>query len=272
MFTKDKLHIFEDFQEDSSLKPPPTEYQYSNIQLTTASMRSAPVFDGATVLVADSDAPRIRVGRPPLWERVWATVVRILIWWKETRERSMTVEQFFSSVKLSAEELSVVQERAKGYEQAIVNAKKSNQIALYERLRADLSATRAEALLVAAGYKKFLTEQTVVNFVKKCEKGLRLDWMGNFTRVIPDDVMQHYEKVRSLAVFDNFVILHYDPHGKSWAETEAQKAKRKDPILFGVIRGQRKLYYVADWVDELCNLTLQDIAELLGKKAVEQLK
>jgi hypothetical protein len=34
-------------------------------------------------------------------------------------------------------------------------------------------------------------------------------------------------------------------------------------------RGSRKLYFVADWIDEKCDLTLDDIAEKLGKSAVQ---
>lgn len=48
----------------------------------------------------------------------------------------------------------------------------------------------------------------------------------------------------------------------------AQKAK-KDPILFGVIRNSDKLYYIADWVDEYCDLTLEKMFETLQDKVLE---
>ena len=65
-------------------------------------------------------------------------------------------------------------------------------------------------------------------------------------------------------VFDNYVVMHYDPQGKHKEETRKEEAKRKDPILFGLIAGSRKLYYIADWVDEYCNLTLEKFVETLG--------
>ncbi len=37
------------------------------------------------------------------------------------------------------------------------------------------------------------------------------------------------------------------------------------PILFGVIKGRRRLYFVGDWVDEFCDLTFDQIADALGK-------
>ena len=64
--------------------------------------------------------------------------------------------------------------------------------------------------------------------------------------------------------------MHFDP--KNTATTRearaAEVAKRKDPILFGLIKGSRKLYFVGDWQDELCDLTFQQIVDKLGKSLV----
>ena len=47
--------------------------------------------------------------------------------------------------------------------------------------------------------------------------------------------------------------------------TEEEKRIKKDPILFGVIYGSNKLYYIADWVDEYCDLTWDQVVEKLEK-------
>ena len=47
-------------------------------------------------------------------------------------------------------------------------------------------------------------------------------------------------------------------------ETAKEEAKRRDPIIFGVIAGSKKLYYVDDWVDEYCDLTLDAFVDSLG--------
>ena len=67
-------------------------------------------------------------------------------------------------------------------------------------------------------------------------------------------------------LFDNYVILHYDPDNKATTPKarEVELEKRKDPILFGVVKSTRNLYFVADWKDELCDLTIQDIVNKLG--------
>jgi len=77
------------------------------------------------------------------------------------------------------------------------------------------------------------------------------------------------EDTAELKIFDNYVVLHYDPQGKASemsAEEKAQElVRRRDPILFGVFRGSRKLYFVGDWKDEQCDLTLQEIVDKLGE-------
>ena len=118
--------------------------------------------------------------------------------------------------------------------------------------------TDAENKLYKAGIKQYQTEDSLIAFIKKCKQGLCFTEIEYFERVIPDNVIDAIEKADALEVFDNYYILYYD----------AAKAKNiyaggytieKDPIVFGVIRGTKKLYYIADWIDEYCNLTYADI-------------
>ena len=175
----------------------------------------------------------------------------------------ITVAEFFSSIKDSQDDLDLVDGRARGYEAALDRARKTGQVALVEQLSAGIAAVRAETQLHVMGLTRVLTEATLVEFVKKSPKGLRLDWVRNFTRVIPDDVLATKVDCDERRIFDNYVVLHYDPNKKSWAETQEQAAARKDPILFGVIEGRRKLYFVGEWVDEFCDLSLDQIADVL---------
>lgn len=40
----------------------------------------------------------------------------------------------------------------------------------------------------------------------------------------------------------------------------------RDPVLFGLINESSRFYYVAEWEDEYCDLTFEEIADKLGKK------
>ncbi len=198
-------------------------------------------------------------------------LARLKFWKKrpKTVKVTMTIPEFFRSVSNSAEQLAMVDKRAEGYAAAIKATVVSGQTAFREQLIKNLVAVRAETQLLAMGLPKYLREETVVEFVKKCPKGLRLDFIANFARVIPPELLKLKAEADERGIFDNYVVLHYDPEGKSWAETEKEKVKRKDPILFGLMDGRRLLYYVGDWVDEFCDLTLDQIADQLGKKAIE---
>lgn len=135
----------------------------------------------------------------------------------------------------------------------------------------NLAAVRAEAHLEGIKLATYLEEDALVQFVKNCPRGLRLDWVANFARIIPEDIREVKRKCDDRYIFDNYVVLHYDPEGKAWAETETEKEARKDPILFGVISGRRRLYLVGEWVDELCDLTMDQIADVIGKNQVKSL-
>jgi hypothetical protein len=183
----------------------------------------------------------------------------------------ISIEEFFLSVKASTHELSVIKERAAGYEKAMADAAKSGQTALYERLVVGLNAYAKETHLIAIGMTKYIEEADIVRFYKQSKKGLRLDWICNYIRTVPTEIIDKKVRADALGVFDNYAVLHYDPQAKSFAETEREISARKDPILFGLIKGRRQLYFVGDWTDELCDLTLDQIADVLGKDVVHEI-
>ena len=83
-----------------------------------------------------------------------------------------------------------------------------------------------------------------------------MNWIKNFTRLIPVDIQEEVSKLVQDEVFDNFVILHYDPNDTGEELTKKEIERKKDPIIFGVIKESRKLYFINDWIDEYCDLTL----------------
>lgn len=190
---------------------------------------------------------------------------------EKIEQQKISIQEFFTSIENSTQEIEIITERLNGYEKAIISASKTGQIALKEQLLNGLEVHRCETQLFATDNKKYLSEEIIVKFVKQAKKGLRLDWVKNFTRIIPQSIIDKKERLDELFVFDNYAILHYDLNKKSWAETEQEVQARRDPILFGLIHGSRKLYFVGDWTDELCDLTLEQIAEALGQEVIQNI-
>ena len=173
--------------------------------------------------------------------------------------------QFFSMVKASSKEsVATYRDRISDYLKQVHNAVTVGQTSLVEDLLRGLVTNKYESVLFAEGLYYIVNEEQMVKFVSKCEKGIKLDYVKNFTRPMPQDVVDKIAKINQLEVFDNYVVLYYDPEGKVYKETAREEAKRKDPIIFGVIAGSNKLYYVADWVDEYCDLTLEAFVDAIG--------
>ena len=185
-------------------------------------------------------------------------------------EKYMDALQFFSLVKASSKEsVATYRDRVSDYLKSIHNAVTVGQTALVEDLLRALVTNKYESVLFAEGLYYVVNEQQMVSFVKQCEKGIKLEYVKNFTRPMPQDIVDKIAKINQLEVFDNYVVLYYDPDGKIYKETAKEEAKRKDPIIFGVIAGSEKLYYVADWVDEYCDLTLEAFIDAIGVKKDE---
>lgn len=204
---------------------------------------------------------------------------KIVVWFKKLmqafeakkaeKKKAYTIIQFFSSLATSLNDLKTLTDIAVHYETSINNALIAGQTALAEQLRDRLTPAKSEAQLVTYGLNKYLTEQQVVEFYNKAQqdRNLKLTWIKNFIKPIPTKLLELKAKLDALYVFDNYVILHYDPNNDATNLTKKEQEElKKDPILFGVIDKSRRLYYVGDWVDEYCDLTLDTVIETLGEE------
>ena len=183
------------------------------------------------------------------------------------------VIKFFSGVKLSAEdEATKYRDRLAEYVNCIGIAEKSGQIALKEKLFNNLVINKYETILFSKGLVKAVTEETIVKLAKDSPKALALDYIQNYIRNIPISVIKKKLEIDQLEIFDNYVILHYDQNGVSYAQTnkEKEKKKKRDPIMFGVIEGSTKLYYIDSWEDEYCDLTWDKMVDIIGKETIEK--
>ena len=183
---------------------------------------------------------------------------------KKEPHYTLDVTRFFTEVKLATKDSAQnYRDRVSQYLKAIHNAHAVGQTALVEKLLSEMIANKYESLLFATGKYYVVTEQQVVDFAKKTEKGVDITYLKNYTRPIPAAVVDKIVESHSLEVFDNYVVMHYDPKKENQKETQKEIAKRKDPIVFGVISGSRKLYYITDWIDEYCDLTLEKFVDTI---------
>lgn len=216
--------------------------------------------------------------KPPLKERFISWLYKKLTKSRSTREEELqkptkliTVVEFFTQLSKSYKELTPIAEIGNYYEDAVVQANVMGQRALVEKFKDLMDTIRGEAHLIVMELKKYVTEKQVVEFYEKVgeDKNLKLTWIKNFNRIIPEDVYVVKKDLDERKIFDNYVVLHYDPENNGAELTKEEIEKKKDPILFGVIKNSKKLYYIADWKDEYCDLTLEEMFNVLGEKVLK---
>lgn len=190
---------------------------------------------------------------------------------KEKIQNLISIRDYFTNLSDSFNELTPLAEIGEHYEKAILQADKLGQKSLVEKLKDLLDVVRGEAHLIQMGLTLYVTNEQVCDFYETVgeDKDLKLTWIEHFVKVIPNDIVEIKSNIDKRGVFDNYAILHYDPTGSATSLTKEQIEVKKDPILFGLIKNSKRLYYIGDWVDDYCNLTIEGMFEKLGEKVLE---
>lgn len=237
----DSLTIFDRFEVDDSLaknyKPETPVSQFFGVSIS-----SGGPFDGTDSV--------------PWYKRLFSK--------KEKSVPPAQIKQVFERILLNAEELKVFEDRENKVLELRERAVQAGQSSLIKKIDEESEVRKLENTLFALGLKRYISEQQLLQFAEKADKGLCLDWIKHFVRPIPKEVVDAKVRCDELRLFDNYAVLHYDPENK--ATLKIDREALKDPILFGLIKGSRKLYFVGDWMDEQCDLTFQQIIDKLGSK------
>lgn len=113
-----------------------------------------------------------------------------------------------------------------------------------------------------AGFDIYVSKEDVIKYIKEISKQtVKLIELENYTREVPDEVMD--KLIKAKGIFDLFFIAFTDYTGEM--EKQVAKERRdKDPILFGAFIEkdnipEDRLYFIADWIDEYCDLTLKQM-------------
>lgn len=180
---------------------------------------------------------------------------------RDLRERMFNPIKYFRNVKMSLHSIDVddFTNKLNSVNAIYENAKATNQVALYEKMEREQERIKREIVMSKGGYNKYIDEADVVKFSKFSKRRIKLDWIKNFVRLIPEPIQDMVKDLEKIQVFDNYVILHYDPEDTGTEDTQKEIERKKDPIIFGVCECSRRLYYIADWIDEYCNLTMDEV-------------
>lgn len=192
-------------------------------------------------------------------------------------ESQLTPQQYFERIKDKKYEVSS-DDLKKIYENCLELANKyriTGQIRGLRKILFCMESIEKEQKLVDMGITTFVYKDdidlyidTVANTRNHSERPIKIIELERYEREIPDEIVDVIDKTKEL--FDQMYVVYTDYSGKEERKIEAEK-KEKDPILFGTFQDRNKkvcidrFYYLGDWVDEFCDLTLDKMINETGK-------
>lgn len=164
------------------------------------------------------------------------------------------------------------QEKILSYiENLAVKADNLGQKRMVRQLSFEYSLRKRELIKVyPEGFKDYIEKQDLIDLINKLKKEnatyLSLARIEDYIHPIPDSESDIIRKANG--VFDNLYILFTDYTNTTKKEIQ----KEKDPIVFGTLsvksdkdkelKESTRLYYITDWEDEYCDLTLDKLLDL----------
>jgi len=170
----------------------------------------------------------------------------------------------FIKSKLGEVEQEALKLRLNKLKRLVVSAEDLGQQALFEQLSLQLSIALKEQEAAACGYSRRIPKEVIDRFIKRGMTGkvIKFSTLDKFPRTIPANVAKKIKTCQDTLIFDTFHILFIDYTGEKELKTNKEKIREKDPILFGAFSfAPDTLYYILDWVDPYCDLTLSKLLE-----------
>lgn len=177
-------------------------------------------------------------------------------------ESELTPQQYFNKIKERKHNITD-DELVKVYDNCLELLNKykiTGQKKGMKKLMFHLECIEKEREIVKMGINTFIYRDDIEEYIDSVAKDtVKIIELENYEREIPDDIVSIIEKVKDK--FDQLYVVFTDYTGK--VERQIEKERReKDPILFGTFQNQSnrtvidRFYYIGDWEDEYCDLTL----------------
>lgn len=193
---------------------------------------------------------------------------------KEGDEKKIHARLYFSYVKSKFKMLERIRmdRRVKALERAFQAAADAGQDMLGEKILREIAAFGRMSVMSAKGIRWAIAKDDLDRYKRRIRGGHISDTkLESYTREIPKNVVQRLNEVRNL--FDSFVVYHYwnekaqEDEAKRKEMTPDERSAMRDPVLFGCIQEKPgTLFFIADWEDETCDLTFDEMLEAMGKE------
>lgn len=186
------------------------------------------------------------------------------------KEEIITPSQYFDVIK-GAKNVITTKALKDSFDVFIKLAEKYKKLGQVESLKklTFLADTLVkEEKLIEMGIVTFVYKDVIEDYINNvADKSVKIVELYRYMREIPDELVDTIEKVKP--IFDELYVVFTDYTGKE--ERKIEKERRdKDPILFGAFKNNNnvadRFYFLGDWVDEFCDLTLDKMVEQYKEK------
>lgn len=191
---------------------------------------------------------------------------------EEVKEEILTPSEYFEKIKDMKNKcdktdlINVYNTAVEKMNKYIVTGQKSAAKHLYNIC----SLAMREMDIINAGFDVFVYREDIDTYIEKvADKCVVCIELENYQREIPDDIVNKIALCKNKELFDKYYIFFTDYTGEE--RSKVQETKRaKDPILFGtcLIEGRvsERLFFIGDWEDEYCHLTLDKMIMEMSRK------
>lgn len=143
------------------------------------------------------------------------------------------------------------------------------------KLMFHLECIEKERGIIKMGIDTFIYRDDIEEYIDNVAKDtVKIIELENYEREIPDEIVELIGNVKDK--FDQLYVVFTDYTGKVQRQIEKER-RDKDPILFGTFQNQAsrtvidRFYYLGDWEDECCELTLDKMVnetKKVGKRNI----
>ena len=189
---------------------------------------------------------------------------------EEENKKMLTPAEYFEKVNAKME--TVTKEQLMNLYSVIISKLKkyivTGQSAAAKTLYTKCLSLEKEVQLMDYDIHSYVSRKVIEDYIDNvADDCVVVIELRNYERDIPDEIVNKVAETRD--IFDDFYVVFTDYTGEERSKVEKIR-QEKDPILFGNIfedgTPSDKMYFIGDWVDEYCDLTLSKMVEEIAAK------
>ena len=145
-------------------------------------------------------------------------------------------------------------------------AKLTGQTSAAKKIYNQYSLIMRELKAASFGFNTIVYKSDIEKFITNISKHpVKIIELSKYPREVDDSIIEKLTTAKENELFDEYYVIFTD-YTMEETKKVAKERRDKDPILFGSFKSaddndipEERLFYIGDWVDEYCDLTLEEM-------------